>query len=74
MKEERAHRKLSGILSADAVSCSRLMRQDEAAAIATLKAHKEVMASFILSRDVKMKPLRHLKRPSKKRRMIPSRV
>ena len=47
MTEERAHRKLSGILSADAVSYSRLMRQDEAATVATLKTHKEVMASFV---------------------------
>ena len=30
MKEERAKRKLSGILSADAVDYSRLMQEDEA--------------------------------------------
>jgi adenylate cyclase len=47
MTEERARRKLSGILSADAVGYSRLMRQDEAATVATLKEHKEVMASLI---------------------------
>jgi adenylate cyclase len=47
MTEERAHRKLSGILSADAAGYSRLMRQDEAVTVATLKAHKEVMAALI---------------------------
>jgi len=47
MTEERARRKLSGILSADAVGYSRLMRQDEAATVATLKGHKNVMTSLI---------------------------
>ena len=47
MIEERARRKLSGILSVDAVEYSRLMRQDEAATVATLKGHKDVMASLI---------------------------
>jgi len=47
MAEERARRKLSGILSVDAVEYSRLMRQDEAATVATLKKHKDVMASLI---------------------------
>jgi adenylate cyclase len=47
MPEERARRKLSGILSADAVGYSRLMRQDEVATVATLKGHKDVMASLI---------------------------
>ncbi|MGW8303822.1 MAG: tetratricopeptide repeat protein, partial [Desulfobacterales bacterium] len=47
MTEERARRKLSGILSVDAVGYSRLMRQDEAATVATLKGHKDVMASLI---------------------------
>ena len=47
MTEERAKRKLSGILSADAVGYSRLMRLDEAATVATLKDYKEIMASLI---------------------------
>jgi len=47
MTEERARRKLSGILSADAVGYSLLMRQDEAATVATLKGHKDVMVSLI---------------------------
>ena len=34
--EERAKRKLSGILSADAVGYSRLMQEDEAFTISTL--------------------------------------
>jgi hypothetical protein len=36
MSEERAKRKLSGILSADAVGYSRLMREDGAETIRTL--------------------------------------
>jgi adenylate cyclase len=47
MKKERARRKLSGILSADAFGYSRLMRQDEAATVATLKEHKDTMALLI---------------------------
>jgi adenylate cyclase len=47
MSEERAKRKLSGILSADAVGYSRLMRLDEAATVATLKDYREIMASLI---------------------------
>jgi adenylate cyclase len=47
MSEERARRKLSGILSADAVGYSRLMRQNEAATVATLKKHKETMTFLI---------------------------
>jgi adenylate cyclase len=47
MTEERAKRKLSGILSADAVGYSRLMRLDEAATIATLKKYREIMALLI---------------------------
>jgi adenylate cyclase len=47
MNEERARRKLSGILCADAVGYSRLMRLDEAATVATLKEHKEIMALLI---------------------------
>jgi adenylate cyclase len=47
MTEERAKRKLSGILSADAVGYSRLMRLDETATIAAIKEHKEAMALLI---------------------------
>jgi len=47
MNEERAKRKLSGILSADAVGYSRLMQEDEAATVATLKEYREIMASLI---------------------------
>ena len=47
MTEERARRKLSGILSADAVGYSRLMREDEAATILALAESKELMSGFI---------------------------
>lgn len=47
MTEERAKRKLSGILSADAVGYSRLMQEDEAATIVTLADSKELMANLI---------------------------
>jgi TolB-like protein/class 3 adenylate cyclase/Flp pilus assembly protein TadD len=47
MAKERVKRKLSGILSADAVGYSRLMRLDEAATVATLKEYREVMATLI---------------------------
>jgi adenylate cyclase len=47
MHEERAKRKLSGILSADAVGYSRLMQDDEAATILTLADSKELMADLI---------------------------
>ena len=47
MKEERAKRKLSGILSADAVGYSRLMQEDEASTIRTLEDSKELMANLI---------------------------
>ena len=47
MNEERTKRKLSGILSADAVGYSRLMRQDESATVATLKERRDIMASLI---------------------------
>lgn len=40
-------RKLTTILSADAVGYSRLMGEDEAATLATLKAHRAVMAAQI---------------------------
>jgi len=47
MTEERAKRKLSGILSADAVGYSRLMQEDEASTIVTLTESKELMTNLI---------------------------
>jgi adenylate cyclase len=47
MNEERASRKLSGILSADAVGYSRLMEEDEAATIRTLEDSKRLMGELI---------------------------
>jgi len=47
MSEERARRKLSGILSADAVGYSHLMEEDEASTILTLADSKELMANLI---------------------------
>ena len=47
MNEERAKRKLSGILSADAVEYSRLMQEDEASTIITLTESKELMTDLI---------------------------
>jgi adenylate cyclase len=47
MTEERVRRKLSGILSADAVGYSRLMQQDEARTISTLEESKRLMSSLI---------------------------
>jgi hypothetical protein len=39
MNEERAKRKLSGILSADAVGYSRLMQEDEVSTIRLIREH-----------------------------------
>ena len=47
MTEERAKRKLSGILSADAVGYSRLMEGDEASTIRTLEDSKRLMSQLI---------------------------
>ncbi len=47
MTEERSRRKLSAILSADAVGYSRLMGENEDSTVQTLKAYREVMASLI---------------------------
>jgi adenylate cyclase len=47
MTEERARRKLSGILSADAVGYSRLMQEDEAWTIRTLEESKGLMRKLI---------------------------
>jgi adenylate cyclase len=47
MTEERAKRKLSGILSADAVGYSRLMQEDEASTIRKLEGSKRLMSELI---------------------------
>jgi adenylate cyclase len=47
MTEERATRKLSGILSADAVGYSRLMEEDEASTIRNLENSKRLMSKLI---------------------------
>ena len=47
MTEERARRKLSGILSADAVGYSHLMQEDEATTIRTLEDSKTLMSTLI---------------------------
>ena len=47
MTEERTKRKLSAILSADVKGYSRLMGEDEAATVQTLKTYRELMASHI---------------------------
>jgi adenylate cyclase len=47
MNDERTKRKLSGILSADAVGYSRLMQEDEAATIVTLGESKELMSNLV---------------------------
>ena len=47
MTEERATRKLSGILSSDAVGYSRLMEEDEASTIRNLEDSKRLMSELI---------------------------
>ncbi len=47
MAAEGFKRKLAAILSADAVGCSRLMAEDEAATVKTLATCREVMTSLI---------------------------
>jgi len=47
MNEERAKRKLTAILSADVKGYSRLMGEDEAATVKTLKAYREVFSSLV---------------------------
>jgi adenylate cyclase len=47
MAEERAKRKLSGILSADAVGYSRLMQEDEASTIRNLEDIRRLMSKLI---------------------------
>ncbi len=47
MTEKRTKRKLSAILSADAVGYSRLMQEDETSTILALEDSKELMTGFI---------------------------
>ena len=47
MSEERARRKLRGILSTDAVGYSRLMQEDEASTIRSLEDSKKLMGTLI---------------------------
>jgi class 3 adenylate cyclase len=46
MAEEGFKRKLTAILSADAVDYSRLMGEDEETTVRTLKAYREVLSTF----------------------------
>jgi TolB-like protein/class 3 adenylate cyclase len=48
MNEERVRRKLSGILSADAVGYSRLMQENEESTIRTLEDSKRLMSELIV--------------------------
>ena len=47
MTSERVSRKLAAILSADVKGYSRLMREDEAATVATLKNYRKAMSNLI---------------------------
>ena len=47
MTQEGFKRKLTAILSADAVGYSRLMAEDEAATVKTIAAYREIMTSMI---------------------------
>ena len=47
MDSDGSARKLAAILSADVVGYSRLMAEDEAATLDTLKSHRELMGSLI---------------------------
>ena len=47
MADEGFKRKLTAILSADAVGYSRLMAEDEAATVKTIAAYREIMSSLI---------------------------
>ena len=47
MAEEGFKRKLTAVLSADAVGYSRLMAEDEAATVKTLATYREIMSSLI---------------------------
>ncbi len=47
MSAEKQKRKLAAILSANAVEYGRLMGEDEAGTLQTLKVHRQVMCSLI---------------------------
>ena len=47
MADEGFKRKLTAILSADAVGYSRLMAEDEAATVKTMASYREIMSSLI---------------------------
>jgi len=47
MEQEDYKRKLTAVLSADAVGYSRLMAEDEAATVTTIASYREIMASLI---------------------------
>lgn len=47
MSTDRKKRKLAAILSSDAVGYSRLMEQDEARTLATLKTHLQIIGSLV---------------------------
>jgi class 3 adenylate cyclase len=47
MDEEKFQRKLTAILSADVAGYSRLMRDDEAATVRTITAHKKALTRLI---------------------------
>jgi class 3 adenylate cyclase len=53
MTEERSRRKLSAILSADAVGYSRLMGENENSTVQTLKAYRDnlLQAHFLTGRE-----------------------
>jgi class 3 adenylate cyclase len=54
MAEEGFKRKLTAILSADAVNYSRLMGEDEETTVRTLKAYREVFSTLILQYNGKL--------------------
>ena len=47
MTQEGFKRKLTAILSADAVGYSRLMAEDETATVKTIASYREIMASLV---------------------------
>ena len=47
MTNEGFKRKLTAILSADAVGYSRLMAEDETATVKTIASYREIMASLV---------------------------
>jgi len=47
MAQDQFKRKLTAILNADAVGYSRLMGEDEAATVSTMKSHRNLIAEQI---------------------------